>query len=166
MTHRVWLVALTCGLSAGLFSGCSLLHWHNDESLVDKEIKPPPDLPDVDPPTSDENKPESLVRSENPGRVQQAHYTTDGANPVNSFPDDPTQYSNRRSQLLDPQFPRAADASGTQADAHVLKALRALLDKRLPDAVGENQPPGSAVQEIARHPPLHCSPNWQRSRFS
>jgi hypothetical protein len=130
-----------------LFSGCSLLHWHKDESLVDKEIKPPPDLPDVDPPTSDENKPESLVRSENPGRVQQAHYTTDGANPVNSFPDDPTQYSNRRSQLLDPQFPRAADASGTQADAHVLKALRALLDKRLPDAVHEIEFYDKSIQE-------------------
>jgi hypothetical protein len=143
MTQRVWILAFTCGLCASLLSGCSLLHWHKDDSVA-KDFEWPPDLPEVDPPNLNEDELDSTARRENSGGIKQLGYSGRGPNGV---PDDPTDYANRRWQLLEPLFPRAADANGTQADPHVVKALRAFLDKRLPDAIHEIEFYDKSIQE-------------------
>jgi hypothetical protein len=147
MTHRVWIAACACGLSAGFISGCTFTRGHKDESFVAKDDKPPPDLPDVPPPKTSEEKHESAARVENADGIRLTHYPGDSGNRVNSVPVDPTQYGNDRTELRPGVFPSAADPINGRPDAHVLKALRALLDKRLDHAVDELKYYDKSVQE-------------------
>jgi hypothetical protein len=147
MTHRVWITAFACGLSAGFISGCTFTHGHKDETLVAKDDKPPPDLPDVDPPQSAQEKHEAGTRHENPSGVRLTNYAGEGSNRVNSVPVDPTQYGNRPPDLMTNVFLRAADPGNGRADAHVVNALRALLDKRLDQAVDQLKYYDKSVQE-------------------
>src|SRR5262245_22551902 len=97
MTQRLWITAFFCGLSDGLISGCTLTRGHKDDSLVATgDGKPPPDLPDVAPPRTGEDKNDGCPRSENRHGIQQTRYSDDRINSVSGVPDDPTDYAKRR----------------------------------------------------------------------
>jgi hypothetical protein len=148
MTQRLWITAFFCGLTAGLISGCTLTRGHKDDSLVATgDGKPPPDLPDVAPPKTGEDKNDASPRSENRNGIQQTRYSDDRTNSVSGVPADPTDYAKRQPELLKPYFPLAGDAGGERQDAHVVKALRYFLDKRLPEAVVEIECYDRSIQE-------------------
>jgi hypothetical protein len=139
MAQRTWIVALACGLSAGLVSGCTLLHGPKDDTtLPDRSYKPPPDPP-PDPPSPYHAWDEKRAAPENP-EIKQAQYSPDGgpgaSGPrVPAFPDNPTDPRGRSPQPLTPIFSPAVDAGNSAPEQPVERALHSFLAKKLPDAI-------------------------------
>jgi hypothetical protein len=141
MTQRVWIVAFTCGLSAGLVSGCTLTHGHKDESVIARDdAKPPPDPPPSHYLTIIDDKGQPSAGSEKSSDTQQMSYSDEGphgdaALPVDHVPNDSTQFSSHRPELVQPFSLLAADSGKQLPEEHVVIALHDFLAKNLPDAV-------------------------------
>jgi hypothetical protein len=140
MTQRVWILAFSCGFSAGLFLGCTpMQRGRDDEPLASQNVKPPPDPPGSPYHTAADGKfgPPAV---ENAEPVRQTRYAQENSKRESSVrqglvPEQPREPGRLSPDVVPSALLHAYEPSSAPPDEAVVIALRSLMAKRLPEAI-------------------------------